>query len=119
MLVEDGELLSIFIKYLKSDNLNVMNEACWVITNMINDGSVEIIKKVIQADHCIECYIDVINKIEDENLVIRMIIALIKCIEVESGLKELYVNKNMKEILEKNNHTDKSSDEYKKLSSQL
>ena len=119
MLVEDGELLPIFIKYLKSDNVDVMNEACWVITNMINGGSVEIIKKVIQSDHCIECYIDVINKIEDENLVIRMIIALIKCIEVESGLKELYVNKNLKEILEKNNHTDKLSDEYKKLSSQL
>ena len=119
MLVEDGELLSIFIKYLKSDNLNVMNEACWVITNIINCGVDIIVRKVIQADHCIEYYIDAIKRIEREILCNYMIKALTKCIEVDSGLKELYVNKNMKEILEKNNHTDKSSDEYKKLSSQL
>ena len=119
MLLEDDELLPIFIKYMQSDNVNIMNEACWTISNMIIGGSEAIIKRVIQADHCIECCIDVINKIEDEELANHMILALSRCIDVESGLKELYVNKNLEEILEENDHIDKSSDEYKSLISKL
>ena len=119
MLVEDGELLPIFIKYMQSDNVNIMNEACWTISNMINGGFDDIIKSVIQADHCIECCIDRLNIIENERLSNQIILALSRCIDVESGLKELYVNKNLKEILEKNNYIDKSSKEYKSMISKL
>ena len=119
MLLEDDELLSLFIKYMQSDDLDIIKQACWTITNMINYGSEVIIRKVIQTDHCIECCIDVINKIEDEELVNEMIMALSKCIQVESGLKELYIRKNLKEILENHDHIDKSNKEYKKLLSAL
>ena len=117
--MEDDELLPVFINYMQSDNVNIMNQACWLITNIINCGSEAIIKRVIQADHCIECCIDVISKIEDEELANHMILVLSRCIDVESGLKELYVNKNLKEILEENDHIDKSSYEYKSLISKL
>ena len=86
---------------------------------MINGGSVDITKKVIRADHCIEYCIDVINKIEDETLSNHMAMALSKCIEVDSGLKELYMKNHLKEILEKNDYVDKSSDAYKNLISKL
>ena len=119
MLLEDDELLPISIKYMQSDNKKIIDNVGWVISNMINHGSDDIIKKVIQADHCINYYIDLINKIEEERLVNHMVMALSKCIEVESGLKELYVNKNLKEILEKNNYIDKSSKEYKSMISKL
>ena len=119
MLLEDDELLSIFIKYMQSDDLKLIYEACWTISNMISGGSEVIIRKVIQTDHCIECCIDVINKIEDERLVNEMIMALSKCIEVDNGLKELYVNKNLKEILENHDHIDNSSWIYQALISKL
>ena len=119
MLLEDDELLPLFIKYMQSDNLDVMNNACWLISNMINDVPDAIVRKVIQADHCIEYYIDAINEIEDEDLVNYMIMALLKCIQVDSGLKELYINKNLKEILEDNYYINKSSDAYKILLSIL
>ena len=107
MLLEDDELLPLFIQYIQSDDLAIMRRACWLISNMIIDVPDAIVRKVIQADHCIEYYIDLINEIEDEELVYKIIIALTRCIEVDSGLKELYINKNLKEILEKNDHIDK------------
>ena len=100
---------------MQSDDSDIIRRACSTISNMINGVPDAIVRKVIQADHCIDYYIDVISKIEDEELVNYMIKALSKCIEVESGLKELYISKNLKEILEKNDHIDKSSEEYKKL----
>ena len=102
MLLEDDELLPIIIEYMQSDNVNLMNEACWTISNMINRGFDDIIKRVIQADHCINNYVNALTMVDVKTLGNRMITALTKCIEVESGLKEMYMNKNLKEILEKN-----------------
>ena len=104
---------------MQSDKKKIIDNVGWVISNMINHGLDDIIKKVIQADHCIKYYIDAIKRIEREILGNHMIKALTKCIEVDSGLKELYISKNLKEILEKNDHIDKSSEEYKKLLSTL
>ena len=119
MLLEDDELLPLFIKYMQSDDSDIIRRACWIISNIINGGSEVIIKRVVQTNHCIECYIDAINKIENGRLVNEMIKALARCIQVDSGLKELYISKNLKEILEENDHIDKSSKEYKKLLSTL
>ena len=111
----ESDLLSTFIKYLQSENRSVMEEACWVISNMINSGVTSVISTLIQTEHCIECFIDVLNKIEDERTINNVMEALTRSITVESGLKEVYLNKNLKEILERNNHIDKSSEIYKKL----
>ena len=119
MLLEDDELLPLFIQYIQSDDLAIMNEACSTISNMIIDVPDAIVRKVIQADHCIEYYIDAINKIEDEIITNKMIKALARCIQVDSGLKELYISKNLKEILEENDHIDKSNEDLKKLLSTL
>ena len=88
MLLEDDELLPIFIEYMQSDNVNLMNEACWVISNIVNCDFVDIVMRVVQADHCFKCCIDVMNKIEDENLANQMKMALQKCFMVVLGSKE-------------------------------
>ena len=43
---------------MQSDNKKIIDNVGWVISDMINHGSDDIIKKVIQADHCIDYYID-------------------------------------------------------------
>ena len=119
MLLEDDELLPLFIKYMRSDDYVVMCNAYEVITNMINGGVNAIVRKVIQADHCIDYCIDAINNIEEEELVNKMIKALLKCIQVDRGLKELYICKNLKKKIKNNYCIDESSDEYQKLLSTL
>ena len=115
MFVENEELLPELVKYIQSDNMSVMNEACWVISNLINGGSDEVKRKLIHTDHCIEWYIDVMKKTDDKDIGNIMIVALRKCIALESELKEVCVNLNLKEILEQNDTIDKLSRNYRLL----
>ena len=114
-MTEIKEILPVLIMYMQSDDKHVMEKICWMFSNMMNYGSVDVVKQLIQADHCIEYFIDAMKRIEDRLTGYLMMKALTKCMYVESGLKEVYVNKKLKEIIEKNNHIDKSSTECIKL----
>ena len=111
-MTEIKEILPVLITYMQSDDKRVMEKACWMFANMVNYGSVDVLQQLIQTDHCIEYFIDAMKRIENEEIGYLMMNALTKCLDVESGLKEVYVNKKLKEILEKNSHIDKSSTEY-------
>ena len=118
-MTEIKELLPVLVTYMQSDDKRVMEKACWMFANMVNYGSVDVLQQLIQTDHCIEYFINTMKRIEDENVGYFMIKALATCLDVESGLKEVYVNKKLKEILEKNSHIDKSSKGYQILLSKL
>ena len=111
-MTEIIEILPVLITYMQSDDKRVMEKACWMFANMMNHGSVDVLQQLIQTDHCIEYFIDAMKRIENEEIGYLMMNALTKCLDVESGLKEVYVNKKLKEILDKNSHIDKCCIEY-------
>ena len=118
-MTEIKEILPVLITYMQSDDKRVMEKACWMFANIMDDGSDDVLQQLIQTDHCIEYFIDAMKRIENEEIGYLMINALVMCMDVESGLKEVYVNKKLKEILEKNSHIDKSSKGYQILLSKL
>ena len=77
---------------------------------MIIGGSVDVVKKLIQKENCIDTCINVLRRMKGITLVEQVVLALTRCIEVDSGLKEVYVDKKLEEIIENNHYVDKGSE---------
>ena len=103
------------IRYMQSPVVDINYEAKWVIAEMLNLGCEDDIKKLIHTEGCIECCIDVLNKRNDRKLIHNMILALTRCIEVEGELKEVYLNKGLKYILDNHLLVNPADDICKKL----
>ena len=80
--------------------MNEIIKASWIISNLINTGSVDFVQSMIQTEHVVEYSIEVLNKLDDLMIVNQVITALARCIDVDSGLKEVYLRSNLKSILE-------------------
>ena len=85
---------------MKSNEMNEIIKASWIISNLINTGSVDFVQSMIQTEHVVEYSIEVLNKLDDLMIVNQVITALARCIDVDSGLKEVYLRSNLKSILE-------------------
>ena len=103
------------IRYMQSPVVDINYEANWVIAEMLNLGCEDDIKKLIHKENCVECCIDVLNKNKDEKLIYNMILALTRCIDVEEELKEVYLNKGLKFVLENHLLVNPEDNIYNKL----
>ena len=109
------KLLSLFLKHMDSEELVVMEEACWVISNILTGLSYDKIPTIIHFDQCIECCCNALRKINNKYLAENILSALVICIDVDSEIKSKCIDNQLIEILDTNKIINKESDKYQIL----